>query len=334
MDNTDTHQHENRIVTGAAVNSPPVLSASSSPSHEFSFTISLDSSVKTTTKASLSPSVTEKTKQQQQGPLAIDLSPADEIFFHGHLLPLHFLSHLHASSARPSIHSLDSFSGPIQDVLQEEKPLTSSTIENSSSSCSCTEDDHCISFDKDDNEIKCNIDFSSHHKCIKKERSSNNKSKSFSLFGLSKWKKPSEGTEKSQVIENCSKRNKVKFDVTQFLKRYINMVKPLLSPKSGGRRDNVRGRRQSYSFSGTVTPRDNREIIRGRRGEFSAPASMRTSPTNSGLLLATAGVPSPVSESTMEDLQAAIQAAIAHCKNSISTQENKSHEISSSIPVN
>ncbi|VVB07604.1 unnamed protein product [Arabis nemorensis] len=69
-----------------------------------------------------------------------------------------------------------------------------------------------------------------------------------------------------------------------------------------------------------------RDLIRARRGElFSAPASMRTSPTNSGhLRVSTAGLTSSSSvstsssssESTMEELQAAIQAAIAHCKNS------------------
>uniref|UniRef100_A0A803N8J0 Uncharacterized protein n=1 Tax=Chenopodium quinoa TaxID=63459 RepID=A0A803N8J0_CHEQI len=278
---------QQRATPGASATNSPA----SSPSHEFSFTISLHTSAATTPKASSSPSLATKSKNQQQAPLAIDLSPADEIFFHGHLLPLHFLSHLHASSARPSTHSLDGFSGPIRDAFHEEKPLTSSTTDNSSTTCSCTEDDdQYISFDKDYSEIEINNniignDFRS------KERSrsnNNNKFKSFSLFGLSKWKKLSDSKEKTEHPENCSRRNKLKSDVTQFLKRYINMVKPLLSPR-GGRRDSVRVRRQSYSFSGTVSPRDNRELMRGRRGEFSAPASMRTSPTNSGLLLATAG---------------------------------------------
>ncbi|XP_021729590.1 BRI1 kinase inhibitor 1-like [Chenopodium quinoa] len=322
---------QQRTTPGASATNSPA----SSPSHEFSFTISLHTSATTTPKASSSPSLATKSKNQQEAPLAIDLSPADEIFFHGHLLPLHFLSHLHASSARPSTHSLDGFSSQIRDAFHEEKPLTSSTTDNSSTTCSCTEDDQYISFDKDYSKIEINNNIS-RHDFGSKERSSssNNKFKSFSLFGLSKWKKLSDSKEKTEHPENCSRRNKLKSDVTQFLKRYINMVKPLLSPKGGGRRDSVRVRRQSYSFSGTVSPRDNRELMRGRRGEFSAPASMRTSPTNSGLLLATAGVPSPSSDSTMEELQAAIQAAIAHCKNSISTEDKKSQEISSSIPVN
>ena len=67
----------------------------------------------------------------------------------------------------------------------------------------------------------------------------------------------------------------------------------------------------------------NKPEVRGRRGEYSAPASMRTSPTNSGLLLATTALP-PANDSTMEELQAAIQAAIAHCKNSIAKEEKLS----------
>lgn len=344
--NQSTHaqpQQQQQAIIGAAAatananasSSPPVLSASSSPSHEFSFTISLHSSTTTatttttTTKASSSSSLSAKSTTKSSPALSIDLSPADEIFYHGHLLPLHFVSHLHSSSPRPSTHSLDDFSFPNTD----EKPLASTTTatptaaaasaDNSTIPCNSGEENYNISFNKD-------------YAQIHNTRTSI-KSKSFSLFGLPKWKKASESvtTEKSEgtTTEKCNKR-KLKFEVTQFLKKYLKMVKPLLSPNKGGRQEAVRVRRQSYSFSGIVSPRDHkREVIRGmRRGEYSAPASMRTSPTNSGLLLATAGVPSPVSESTMEELQAAIQAAIAHCKNSISTEE-KSQELSS-VPVN
>lgn len=70
-----------------------------------------------------------------------------------------------------------------------------------------------------------------------------------------------------------------------------------------------------------VSPRNKRDVVRGRRGEYSAPASMRTSPTNSGILQLTASSLSPQTDSTMEDLQAAIQSAIAHCKNSIAKED-------------
>lgn len=100
------------------------------------------------------------------------------------------------------------------------------------------------------------------------------------------------------------------------------MVRPLLFFIRGRREKNVQSRRQPYSFSGNLLGSKVKQDLRGRRGEFSAPASMRTSPTNSGLLLATsATLPSYKSDSTMEELQAAIQAAIAHCKNSIAEED-------------
>lgn len=103
------------------------------------------------------------------------------------------------------------------------------------------------------------------------------------------------------------------------------MVRPLFNKR---RESDVQFRKQPYSFSGYLSPRDyydeEEEAAKGgrrrrRRRECSAPASMKTSPSNSGLLVGE-GVVS-TSESTMEELQAAIQAAIAHCKNSIAMEE-------------
>ncbi|GAB4852127.1 hypothetical protein Ancab_016317 [Ancistrocladus abbreviatus] len=268
-----------------SMNSLP--SASSSPSHEFSFTISLHSSI------------TPVDKMKVQPPSAIDLSPADDIFFHGHLLPLHLLSNL-PTSPRTSTNSLDSFTLPITDFLEEEK---------SSKNNSCN-------FDlgrKENSSHSCNTK-SQNESC---SRGSRSKSKSFSLLGLKGWRrKGSEAKEEGEEEREKQRRKLRKFDVSHFLTR---MVKPFLFLK--GRRENhIQFHRQPYSFSGNLSPRGRRDL-RGRRGEFSAPASMRTSPTNSGLLLAKAGLPPPTSDSTMEELQAAIQAAIAHCKNSIASEE-------------
>ncbi|KAA8537738.1 hypothetical protein F0562_027272 [Nyssa sinensis] len=213
---------------------PPIASlpsASSSPSHEFSFTISLHS-----------PATTVPNKAKTTPPsIAIDLSPADDIFFHGHLLPLHLLSHLPVSP-RSSTNSLDSFTLPITELLEEQNPITN----NNNNS----------------------------------ETKGRTKSGSFSkLFGLSKWKKECEATEKRAKEKH---KKKLRIDLSHILKR---------------------------------------KELRGRKGELSAPASIRTSPTNSGLLLATGAIPTSTSDSTMEELQAAIQAAIAHCKNSIAMEE-------------
>ncbi|KAJ8762249.1 hypothetical protein K2173_007405 [Erythroxylum novogranatense] len=270
--------------TTAASASPP--SASSSPSHEFSFTISLHSS---------STPVPDKSRNQPA--FAIDLSPADDIFFHGHLLPLHLLSQLPASP-RSSTNSIDNFTLPIRDLLDDPKPIRRNS--------NCVMDGGNINHVVDSNQTSVQSN--------NVEVKGKSKAKSFSLFG---WRK---GCEVRGGEDKEKHKKKLKFDVTRVLKRYVRMMRPLLFFR--GRRDNRQSHyRQPYSFSGNLNMRNKHEL-RGRRGEFSAPASMRTSPTNSGLLLETTTFPPP-SDSTMEELQAAIQAAIAHCKNSITASEEK-----------
>uniref|UniRef100_A0A5B6Z6V1 Putative BRI1 kinase inhibitor 1 n=1 Tax=Davidia involucrata TaxID=16924 RepID=A0A5B6Z6V1_DAVIN len=252
--------------------SPP--SASSSPPHEFSFTISLHPPA--TNKAKAPPSI------------AIDLSPADDIFFHGHLLPLHLgLSDHLPVSPRSSTDSLDNFSLPIRELLEEQNTTTNNNISNN---------------------YYCQSNNST-------EAKGRTKSRSFSkLFGISKWRKGCELVREKEEKEKHEIR-KLRFDVRHVVKRYMRMVRPLLSFRAG-RRENMQLRgRQTYSFpAGNLS-------FKELRGELSAPASIRTSPKNSGLLLATGTIPTSTSDSTMEELQAAIQAAIAHCKNSISMED-------------
>ncbi|KAL0323072.1 UNVERIFIED_CONTAM: BRI1 kinase inhibitor 1 [Sesamum angustifolium] len=258
----------------AQPNPPPSASASasvsSSPSHEFSFTISLHPPSKTT------PAIAADNKTKSTPPFALDLSPADEIFFHGHLLPLHLLSHLPVVSPRSSTNSVDSLTLPIKHLPSENNTDTT---------------DH----GRQESRLK-----------------GRGKSKSFSLFGLPRWRKGySDAREKE--------KRKSKFDISNVIKRYLRLVKPFLSLRN--RNGNPPNHRQpSYSFSGNLQVRSKKEL-RGRKGEFSAPASMRTSPTNSGHLVASGSVTPTKSDSTMEELQAAIQAAIAHCKKSIATDD-------------
>ena len=279
--------------------SPP--SASSSPSHEFSFTISLHPSA---------AAISDKAKATTST-FAIDLSPADDIFFHGHLLPLHLLSHLPVSP-RSSTNSLDSFTLPIRELLEDQK------TENNGSNCSSSSSNgqnikRSCNSENNIGGARSNRRHQQSNNNSSSETKERTKSKSFSLFG--RWRK---GCEIGDKEEQKKQKRKLRFDVSHVLKRYVRMVRPLLLFR--GRRDNIQFRRQPYSFSGNLSLKGKQEL-RGRRGEYSAPASMRTSPTNSGLLVATATLPSSTSDSTMEELQAAIQAAIAHCKNSISVEE-------------
>ncbi|KAL8058820.1 hypothetical protein ABFX02_03G046000 [Erythranthe guttata] len=278
---------------------PP--SPSSSPSHEFSFTISLHPPPQPPPPQP--PSDINTNKPKSPPPIAaIDLSPADEIFFHGHLLPLHILSggggrHLPAAggfSPRTSTNSLDSFTLPIKELPDKDD-------------------------DDDDDRRICN----SSHVLEGKDRG---KSKSFSLiFGLPR--KPRKGSDDDEG----QKRKSSRFELVK------RLVKPFLSLRKGNQEFPPPAAAAPppppyNSYSGNLRVRNKREFMRGRRrGEFSAPASMRNSPTNSGRNLVAAsggsGTVTPTkSDSTMEELQAAIQAAIAHCKKSVHAPEEEEEE--------
>ncbi|KAE8659101.1 Phosphatase 2C family protein isoform 1 [Hibiscus syriacus] len=277
--------------------SPP--SASSSPSHEFSFTVvSLHSS---------SNAVPGKTKTPPS--MAIDLSPADDIFFHGHLLPLHLLSQLPVSP-RFSTNSLDGCNVPVRELLDDPKP-----DKLSSTNCRSKSDSNIRSSNKNHGNGKVG-NFNQSHDVEAKGRP---KSKSFSLPRLTRWHHH-KGRGVRETEEKEKHKTKMRFDLRHVLKRYVRLVRPLLFFR--GRRENRHLHRQSHSFSGNLSSRNKDKELRARRGDYcSAPASMRTSPTNSGLLVATTGYSSSSSGSTMEELQAAIQAAIAHCKNSIKGED-------------
>ncbi|GMI91171.1 BRI1 kinase inhibitor 1 [Hibiscus trionum] len=279
--------------------SPP--SASSSPSHEFSFTVvSLHASSNT---------VPGKTKTPPSP--AIDLAPADDIFFHGHLLPLHLISHLPVSP-RCSTNSLDGCNVPVRELLDEPKPDNPSNT-----NCRSKSDSNIRSNNKNHGNGKVGNFHQSHNVDEAKGRP---KSKSFSLSGLTKWHHhKGSGVRETEEKEKHNK-TKIRFDLRRVLKRYVRMVRPLLFFR--GRREKRHVHTQSHSFSGNLSWRNKDKELRARRGDFySAPASMRTSPTNSGLLVATTGYSSSTSDSTMEELQVAIQAAISHCKNSIKGED-------------
>ncbi|KAK6773098.1 hypothetical protein RDI58_028336 [Solanum bulbocastanum] len=279
----DNQQHQTIMRTNQESDHQNCSSNSSSPSHDFSFTISFQQTKQ------IPPPPSSSTTTTSSSSFAIDLSPADDIFFHGHLLPLHLLSHFPISSPRYSTNSLDGFTLPKKDHIfhQQHKVL--------------------------DDDTSC---------CDAKGKPKTNKS--FSLFGIPKWRVLKDH-QKDQKIERSSKQHSKK--MSQVVKRYIKMVRPFLSFRN---KKNM----QFHSFSGNLLKgKNNNNDFRGiLKGEYSsAPASIRTSPTNSGLLVAkpTGGDYSNFinssrnssSDSTMEELQSAIQAAIAHCKKSISMED-------------
>ncbi|CAN6224697.1 unnamed protein product [Urochloa humidicola] len=117
-------------------------------------------------------------------------------------------------------------------------------------------------------------------------------------------------------------------DVGQWVKRrmaaMVEQLRASFSSRQAERERREQQRRQrphSFSGRGPGAARE-RERWRRRRGQLmsSAPASLRVSPANSGHLSVGGSVKVSTSseESTMEELHSAVEAAIAHCKNSIS----------------
>ncbi|KAH7667000.1 hypothetical protein IHE45_12G030800 [Dioscorea alata] len=105
----------------------------------------------------------------------------------------------------------------------------------------------------------------------------------------------------------------------EVFKKYVKKVKPLFSKKS----DDLAAKKTfSFSFSHSQSFSGNLRCPRRRTCAGSCPSSMRSSPSHSGLLYAGGTFPVPTnssssSSSSMEELQSAIQGAIAHCKSSL-----------------
>ncbi|GER29999.1 BRI1 kinase inhibitor 1 [Striga asiatica] len=211
---------------------PPPAPPSSSPSHEFSFTVSLHPP-----PAAAPPPHA-----------AVDLSPADDIFFHGHLLPLHLLSHLPVSP-RSSTNSTASL------TLPSSSAAAAQSDPNRRRAATCIGE-----------------------RSLPEVRIAGKSSKSFSLFGLPKWRKSCERRQ--------GQNRKSKFDLSRFLHKYFRLIKPLVSR---GETESRRIGRQTHSFSENLRFRGGLRGLTGRR-EFSAPPSIGNSPTNSGLLVASGSV--------------------------------------------
>ncbi|CAM0951694.1 unnamed protein product [Alopecurus aequalis] len=156
-----------------------------------------------------------------------------------------------------------------------------------------------------------------------RDRAKNKSSPFFSGLG-SAWRS---GESRDDTAEDKRKVKRGPLEVGQRVKKYMaSLVEQLLASFSRhGERERREQRRRPHSFSGNgpgaaAAVARERERWRQRRGQLSsAPASLRASPVNSGHLSVGGSVKVSTSseESTMEELQSAIQAAIAHCKNSI-----------------
>ncbi|CAL9148635.1 unnamed protein product [Musa hybrid cultivar] len=277
------HHQRERVKTASEGNKggvvpppPPPSSAAASPSHEFSFTISFHPPLSSAPKTLKSGKATATS--------AVDLAPADDIFLHGHLLPLHLLPSP-TSPPRPSDITFENFGLTVDDADADRSQK------------------HEAGVDHEDGGGK------------NREKAKGRSLSSFFGFG---WLRRRNGDgEKEEDFKKKPQKKKRGFDVGRLLRKYARIVEPLFFLRAEKEKPDLR--RRPYSFSGHSTGRE-REGWRSK-SQLSAPDSTTTSRTNSGLLSATSMAFSSSDNSTMEELQSAIQAAIAHCKNSIASKQ-------------
>ncbi|GLU08848.1 hypothetical protein SLE2022_257330 [Rubroshorea leprosula] len=306
--------------------SSPSHSFSSSSSSDFEFTISL------------SPRKASST-----------LCPADELFYKGQLLPLHLSPRI--SMVRTLLLASSSTSSCSDSTTTASRDSTGSSNDSQSSLTSdlgllaeSCDSSRPSSVTEDDEFRRLN---GSHlNPQIKK-----NKYFSFSRFS-SVFKKESKTRDPDNVSGSSVKR--MSTSAREVIRKYLKKVKPLYEklsqkqqqkmsatpggaavsfsmkpadrsvkemdvPNKNARKENING--FSHSFSGNLRYPRRRSCI------ASCPSSMRSSPSHSGVLSRNgfSGIgpggklsgPNYVDTSSMEELQSAIQGAIAHCKNSL-----------------
>ncbi|KAJ4722420.1 BRI1 kinase inhibitor 1-like [Melia azedarach] len=309
--------------------SSPSHSFSSSSSSDFEFTISI------------SPRKSSST-----------LCPADELFYKGQLLPLHLSPRI--SMVRTLLLASSSTSSSSDTTTTASRDSTGSASSNDSNSSFTSDlvllaecDSSRPSSVTEDDEFR-RLNGNHGFQQIKK-------SKYFSLSRFSSvFKKESRNREQDNVSGSSVKR--MSATAKEVIRKYLKKVKPLYEklsqkqqPKTGGFpmnrscvsfpmktersvRDievsNKNSRKEnsasiSHSFSGNL------RYPRRKSCVSSCPSSMRSSPSHSGILSRSgiAGVSGGCGRvgggmyctdtSSMEELQSAIQGAIAHCKNSM-----------------
>ncbi|KAL4588307.1 hypothetical protein LXL04_001191 [Taraxacum kok-saghyz] len=318
------HQHRHHRKPGKTPRSQTLPSSPthSSSSSDFEFTISL------------SPRKSSAT----------NLCPADDLFYKGQLLPLHLTPRISmvrtlllsssstSSSATTARHSSDSHSSFSTDGCDSSRPS------------SVADDDLHLQTKLFPSSLQTQA-FISHHQ--KKPNKYFSLSRFSSVFRKETKAPATTGTITTtttttridQEILTGSSVKRMSVTAKEMIRKYLKKAKPLYEklsqrqgqafqvkktgpppPKPEVIKSNKENDVISHSFSGNL------RYPRRRSCVSSCPSSMRSSPSHSGVLCrntvmrGATGIYSSNS-SSMEELQSAIQGAIAHCKNSM-TQNN------------
>ncbi|KAK2646962.1 hypothetical protein Ddye_022157 [Dipteronia dyeriana] len=289
------------------------------------------------------------------------LCPADELFYKGQLLPLHLSPRI--SMVRTLLLASSSTSSSSDTTTTASRDSTGSSSNESNSSftsdlvllaecdssrpSSVTEDEEFRRLNGHfSNQIKKNKYFSLSRisSVFKKETKNNVVSGNSSMKKMSSTAKDVIRKYMKKVkplYEKLSQKQQQKMATTTTMKteRSVRDVTEVTSSSSTGNKTSISCSRNnnnkdhsssngsfSHSFSGNL------RYPRRKSCVSSCPSSMRSSPSHSGVLSRSSGRSNNVRSyssdtSSMEELQSAIQGAIAHCKNSM----NKSLVVSNEI---
>ncbi|KAK6913912.1 hypothetical protein RJ641_021233 [Dillenia turbinata] len=312
--------------------SPPPKSQTlpSSPSHSFSSSSSSDFEF----TVSLSPQKSIS-----------NLCPADELFYKGQLLPLHLSPRISMVRTLLSSYSTSSSS----DTTTSDSRDSNGSSNDSFSLLDC-DSSRPSSVTAQDDELK------------RLTNQMNNKKRKY-LTNLLKFSSVFRSRTREDSSENSSGsvKQRMSSSAREIIRKYLKKVKPLcerLSQRSGGvsvshsfvfskrersegsireRENNIELRKDhSQSFSGNVRYPPKRSCV------SSCPSSTRSSPAHSGVLNRSVisryeeanyndYSHSSSSSSSMEELQSAIQGAIAHCKNSMNQNKSMAGTVSNEI---
>ncbi|XP_031276581.1 probable membrane-associated kinase regulator 1 [Pistacia vera] len=297
----------------------PSHSFSSSSSSDFEFTISISPRNKSSST----------------------LCPADELFYKGQLLPLHLSPRI--SMVRTLLLASSSTSSSSDTTTTASRDSTGSASSQESNS-SFTSD--LVLLAECDSSRPSSVTEDDEFRRLNGNQSFQSQIKKNKYFSLSRFSSVfKKESSKSRDPDNMSSSSvkRMSTSAKEVIRKYLKKVKPLyekLSQKQqqkmgGGSVAAIKAERSvrdidiysknavkesssgiSHSFSGNLRYPRRRSCI------SSCPSSMRSSPSHSGILSRSgfsgvSGGHYSSNSSTMEELQSAIQGAIAHCKNSM-----------------
>ncbi|PKU65023.1 putative membrane-associated kinase regulator 1 [Dendrobium catenatum] len=257
---------------------------------------------------------------------AAQLCPADELFYKGQLLPLHLSPRL--SLVRTLLLSSSSTSS---------SDATSATVSRDSNSSTSSADSLGLLQGPVESDSSRPSSVTEEDYSATKRRNFYSFTSRFSSFFLNRGnKKDPTFVANHNATPSSKKPTTYSSSAKEMIKKYVEKVKPLYEkfsslqhrpsqhqkkkafslPRSGGRTEIFSSSHSySHSFAGNL-----RSPYR-MKSTASCPSSMRSSPSHSGLLCSDLLSAPNSSSSSMEELQSAIQAAIAHCKSTMVKQK-------------